>query len=759
MQTVTMDDFSGGITDNHISAPPNKFQKADNLVIIKHKDKGKLLSRDGSYFYDSANPQLPTGNQRVGKLRFAFTSNTTLFAQTGRDLYYYSAGWTQMLGPTGNKPFTSSTTTSNRTSWDVWNNHIFMTSDSFDYVSKIYPNGSGAPTLRTAGLPKLASTPTVASTGGTGNNFIYRFCYSYSYTVNTITFLDEGSYVQSATLTNVGAPNTNTINVTSIPVLANGATTNWDTTAIKCEIFRTTNNGTVFYKVGEVTNGTTSYADTTSDATLQTNQLMYTEGGVVQNDIPPFAKFLTITGDNGIGWYAHVKEGSQVRKNRIRQSIPGDPDSCPASFFQDVAEDIAGISSVRGVPIVICDNAAYRLEGFFDEVGQGGINPIKISDTASCISSNSITQTLDGVYWCGRDGIYYCDGYNVQRINSEWSKSTYVSLTATAAQQSFIEGSYDKVNKRIWWTFSSSSTGVDADVCYILHLDWSISPDMPFTSASNSTHFAPSAITFDSNGYLIRGDRRGYVFQHSPSYATDLRVDTTALTSSWAQKYIPYDFRSIASELGSLSARKYVPIIILTCKNKTNLSTQIISNNDDNRLVENLSPIRFRGNLVWGDPFPVWGDDSLVWNFDGIIEQRRHFPPNSLRCSYKQVQIQNAYVNIYNSDQLTTATVDATAKTASLDSGTIFWPTDLVDYYISFPNDGYTKDFLITTIGHTVISYVDPTNSSVSGSQKWVIRGYPKNEVLNILSFTLLYEIFGITQQPYTIANSGAVGT
>jgi hypothetical protein len=386
---------------------------------------------------------------------------------------------------------------------------------------------------------------------------------------------------------------------------------------------------------------------------------------------------------------------------------------------------------------------------------------VKISDTTSCISSNSIVQTLDGIFWCGRDGIYYCDGYNVSRINEEWSSETYAGLVATSGQQSFIEGAYDKVNKRIWWTFQEDTGSPDADVCFILDLNWGISEDMPFTSASGGTYFAPSAITFDTLGNMIRGDRRGYVLQHSLGLGTDPKIDTAAAVADWITVPIIYDFKSAAFDLGSMSARKYVTKIILTCKNKTNLSTQIISNNDDNRRIADLSPIRFRGNLIWDDPLPEWGDPDLIWNFDGIIEQQRKFPSGSLRCSYKQIQITNANVIIYNSDALGTVTTTALTKTVTLDDAVLVdWPEDIVDYAIAFSNDGYTKEFPITARTANTLTYLDPFDYALNGvGQEWVIRGIPKDEVINILSFTLLYEVFGVTQQPFRTANTGAVGT
>jgi len=47
--------------------------------------------------------------------------------------------------------------------------------------------------------------------------------------------------------------------IAAIPVLAGG---NYDTSNIKVRIFRTTDNGSTSYYVGQVTNGTVTFQDT-----------------------------------------------------------------------------------------------------------------------------------------------------------------------------------------------------------------------------------------------------------------------------------------------------------------------------------------------------------------------------------------------------------------------------------------------------------------------------------------------------------------
>ena len=115
----------------------------------------------------------------------------------------------------------------------------------------------------------------------------------------------------------------------------------------------------------------------------------------------------------------------------------------------------------------------------------------------------------------------------------------------------------------------------------------------------------------------------------------------------------------------------------------------------------------------------------------------RRFPVKTLRCSFKQIQITQAYTAIYNSDTYGSGVVNSTTKQVTI-TGT--WPTDVVDYYISFETDNYSKQYQITSRNSdTVLTYLDPSTAQPTGSAKWVINGYPKGEIFNILSYVVYY--------------------
>lgn len=737
-QELVVDDFSGGITDYSLTAQPNQMSECVNFLVNPNK---RLYMVPGSQIFDEDMYQIPSGADRVTSLYDA-SSLDTLLIGSAKKLWYPSTTLTEIVGPSSNPAF-SAGTTSDFTSFGEYADQVFATNTAFSKPIKIYKDGSNTIRVRTAGMPALATSPTVTSTGGTGNNYLYAFLYYYEYTVGTAVFADFGPTTLKE-LSNVGAPNTNTVNITAIPVISNGSTLNYDTTNIKVHIYRTTSNGLVYYKVGEVTNGTTTFNDTVSDATLINNDLLYTNGGVLDNDEPPKCKYLHIV--NGVCYYAHVQEGSEVFKNRIYQSVQDDPDSVPALNYIDVLDEITGISSYSDNPLVFTKGHVYRLNGQYNELGQGQVTFEDITKTIGCQSHNSIVQTRFGVFWAGDDGFYWTDGFQFKKI-SDSINERYKELVSTTTRGSRIYGAFDKKDNRVYWACTDDDSDGDNNVFYTLDLRWGVRDDSTFTIRSNGTDFSPTAIEF-YNGQLIRGDRRGYIFKHDEAYTTDPKINTITTPDNWTTKAIVPVYVSSVIDFGAPYIRKWVSKVLLTLDNESNVSVQLVGINDNTFKEHDLYEIRFRSSINWGDPEPIWGNDEILWNSADLIEEMRRFPAKYLRCNRKQIKITQSFTNIYKSDDLSTATVDTSINTATLtDSVDFDWPADVEDYYISFEYDNYTKNYLITEWTADTITFVNPQFTAPSGEQKWVIRGNPKGEILNVVSYTLYYA--PLTSQTY----------
>ena len=171
----------------------------------------------------------------------------------------------------------------------------------------------------------------------------------------------------------------NSISITNIPVLTNDGLTNYDTANIDVRIYRSTDGGTTLYLLDSIPDGTTSYLDTMNGTVtplgsteLDTRQTLYTTGGVVANDQPPLAKYIFILGE--IAYYANLFDNGQYFPNRLRQALPGNPDSAPATFFDDFEDEIVGLSASRNNLIVFCKNSMFTGKtGGFNSLGKGNL--------------------------------------------------------------------------------------------------------------------------------------------------------------------------------------------------------------------------------------------------------------------------------------------------------------------------------------------------------------------------------------------------
>lgn len=734
-----LEDFSGGITDFPIDAAPNRYQEADNLLVTINK---KIKTVGGSVILDLAKAQLPTGNQRISDL---INFQDLIFPYTNNKLFVEDVAWEPVTTVAGKDIFFNGDSNT-QISHTEWNDHLLITNDVFDKTVKVYYDQSNNLKAVTAGLPNLTSPNAVGNAGG-GNSYILGFHYVYTYNVGDVEYVDFGpvSFVQ---LTDIDAPDVSPIVITSIPTLSNAANESYDTANIKIRYYRTQANGDALQLVTELPNGTTNYNDNNADSSIVSNELLYTEGGILSNDPPPLAKYIHVA--NGACFYAHIKEGSNIYKYRLRQSVLGDPDSVPSGNFLDLEDEITGLSSFSDRVIVFGRNSTYRVDGVFDELGGGGLTYQKVSDTLGCISNKSIVQLPNGVVFADEDGFCFTDGFQVIRITDQLVKR-YKDIVNTPTQRKRIFGNYDKENRRVYWSVQESETPIeDCNKMYILDTRWGISEESVFTTMSGGNNFSPCSFVF-RNKELIRADKRGYIFKHSEAFLSTPLINTNLDPALWGTTAIIYNWVSIATSFGETKLRKFTPKMVISLENVSNISLQITSITDLKKS-NTVSPLRFRGNFIWGDVLFKWDQDNFVWGGTGFIQQQRMFDGNDLRCTYKQIGLTNAETIIANSDALDTVTTNTTLKTITFDNPASFtFPEDLITYTVSFENDDYTFEFDVVSRSDDTLVLSDPSNLLPSGSGlKWVMRGFAKNEIMSLLTLTVMYAYLGSTQDYFT---------
>lgn len=568
----------------------------------------------------------------------------------------------------------------------------------------------------------------------------------------------------------------NPISISRIPALSNSTLTNYDTANIDVRIYRTITGGTTYYLLDQIDNGTTTYSDITNgqvatpgEDTLSSRQTLYTTGGVVANDQPPPAKFIHIL--DGIAYYGNLLDTGQYFPNRILQALPNNPDSAPANFTDDLDDEVMGISSVKNTPIIFCRTSLYRLSGGFNRLGQGSISHESISDKIGCLGANSIVKTEIGVFFAGTDGFYYTDGFQLIPISIDLNQS-YARFTQTESQRLRIKGTYDSINRRIWWTVQDNATDTDCNRCFIFYLAYGVKPSGIFTTAFNDgslvpaaanplhyQYWRPSAIIF-FEGRLTRGDERGVLLKSDPYTTTDPKIDLTISADQWNTVAIPWKYASTATSFGTHFNRKYATKVNVTGPNVGNVNLEVRSISDNGRVIAPLAPISYTQNPWWNDPGFVWGNPACLWSYDGQLDFWRRFPSRTLRSNLRQIEIRPARIGVYRSQdypQGAFAASDNITKIVTLSTPfgytQLVWPIESVDYTISFDYDNYTEEFLVVSIdplNPDQMTVSDPTNvlPTRAGNQ-WVLRGYKKKAHIKLSAYVIHFALLGDETSSY----------
>lgn len=743
-QPVEVDDFSGGMTDNFIAGPSNKFQRGDNFYLTKVGNKAKLATRPSLRPYTTS--RIPTNS----RINHQFDIEEKLFQISNKKIFQSTTStFSEITGPSGNSAFSAGDDKS-LYAVTVWNKHAIVTSDAFASPIKLFNNGTNW-IVHNLGLPIVNDTPITFSTvSGSGASYGFAFHYYYQYSNQGVTFEEIGPVLlKSAALGPISG--SNAVTISNIPTLTNTATTNYDTSVIKIKIYRTQNGGLTYFYLGQINNGTSSYVSTTDDLTLSNSTTLYTNG--VDFPIsypPPPSKLCHTVNDILCLGYCQDETSGQYIPNRARFSNRFSLWSCPREFYENFDEEIVGISSFNIFPIYFCKNKIYRIEGYYLPDGSGGVTKKLISSTAGCLSHNSIIKTDLGLFWAGNDGFYHTDGYQVTRVSDDLSV-TYLSMLSTTNQKKRVYGFNYPTMKAVGWAMQESSVNTDNDMIFLCHLQAGISNNMPFTTWSGGdlrSNFKPTSVFYVA-GNLYQSDTNGYLLKYDSSTFSDIKIDSSQPVANWINKAIIYDYRSCAFNFGSDSFIKWVPSIVVAADNLSSISLQVYSNNDNSGNLRPLGEISYRGNVAWGDYSVAWGDETLKWNYFPIVTAKRRFPSNGLRCFYKQLIFTNSYTTIQQTAQLGTATFNGASNTSTLDNISNAWPTDCLDYFISTSFDNHVNQYKILSRTSSTLTVEDLGNSLPTGSYSWKIQGYQRDEILKIISYTINYAMVAQDAEPF----------
>jgi hypothetical protein len=754
-KVLTINDFMGGITDQYVNNPnKTKYRSADNFII----EKTGLRTRDGS--------RVLFDQDSVQRIMGLFETNDDLIVNRGSGVFRFNPDTSALdaILPAGGGTVFEYFGNSVYPSASEWRDQLLLTNTgqdspvAYNRPMRLWREDRDNPAtykLTTLGLPSYdgSGLAFVPVTAGATHSYYYAIHSSYTYTVNGVTFKDASTTFLSDEI-DAGAA-IGVSNGIQISGFDNIVDPRVDATNIKHEIYRTPESGisSVYKKVGEVNNGFLgTYTDETTDTERESGQLLYTEGGRIENWQPPKCKYVMVVND--IAYFMNVMDttslGDELKPYRFVQGIPGSLSGADPAANKEVDDVIVGGSHVNGNPIIFTRSYVYRVEGAVDSFGNGAIRTRVISDTIGCVGHRSIVRTGRGIYFMGNDGIYVTDGFRYDAITSEELDETYKELVATETQRSRIVGTYDQEDELIHWGVSNS-TGENSKII-TLNLR-----TMGITTSSGINFFVTDLLYKDS---LLRSDEEGYIYEHSLDEYSDKRRNNAIPASQWETERIPFYYETAALDMGTASIRKWVSHATITTKSNSPAAYRMVSNNDDGNIIKEMKEVRLKTTWAWQDPNFVWRDSDFKWRLAETQSNRRHFPKGSLRCRRKQLRIEPSIVNKYNSDLYGICTAsyldpaDPQEIQLVLDDPTERWPENITEDFIVFEETNYVSRHRIISRTDTTLT-VGPGNLAMGAAKKWEIEGYRRNQRIEIKSIDIRYAYIENTGADFQSGDDG----
>lgn len=655
LQPVTFDDFSGGIADLYIGTDITRQEKLINFLIDETK---KPYVRYGTSIFQT---RIPGAFQPSGIYLGAEPFSHQVVVN-GPSAYVASetATWTEITGP--NTSFLP-TKANQRESSNIWRRQIVSVAPvaslppatiyATSYSALSTPATPAAYRALTLGLPALATSPTIHYDAGDAYIAVYAFFYKYTfidYTGTIFAFFGNPNLPALINGSGSGDPASANISISAIPVLANTALTNYDTTTavttnttfVANSTSATVASATGLYAGQQVINshviqgtvitkisGTTITLSAPAISSVSANSTIYSAltvqiyrtinggsvlfyNGMVPNGTTTYTDAVSdvnvqlqqaiYTSGGAKGYDQPPVAALAVAQTNdffwyatatgLYQSIQGAPGACPSSFSDQIDQKIIGLSDVISFPILFCDRSVYRVEGNFDSFGNGGFVLREISKTAGCISNASIVKTPYGLVWFGNGGIFSTNGYNVVKL------TRHLNISYGIWNNANVVGAYDPGRNMVYWTITEDDAFGSNNAWVILHLAYGLTEESVFSILHSKNNLYPTSMFYSPAKDISTSDPT-ITTSATWTSGTNTMVVSNAAGISVGQSVnapgIPYGttVTAVASTTVTLSQNSNEPGLVTTV-----IFSQIIYSQFYNR----MAFTDINGFLLWFDP-------------------------------------------------------------------------------------------------------------------------------------------------------------
>lgn len=267
--------------------------------------------------------------------------------------------------------------------------------------------------------------------------------------------------------------------------------------------------------------------------------------------------------------------------------------------------------------------------------------------------------------------------------------------------------------------------------------------------------FQPSSMLY-ANSIVWQGDGRGFTLKYDNDTLYDVMINNSFSSSSGSaitpvKRSILFNYAGPVLDLGTTEFRKWANSVLIKARPRVDVSAntaiQPYSENDDNDLLQEMRVIFSTAFYRWGTPEISYGDPRLYRRRQQIVDEIRRFPKNNLRCEYKQIHLRAGFVNLYNSDTygVITSKVYSAGTHSTLVTIDLDFPDDLYNSWL-YAEGGTTGYKIIAQSANTITVVGDYSGTTTN---EWVIKSYPVDNYLNLIEYSINYEVMGQTQSSY----------
>ena len=280
------------------------------------------------------------------------------------------------------------------------------------------------------------------------------------------------------------------------------------------EIYRTVDSGSIYYLAGILTDpgmSTKYLVDRVTDATIISNEILYTTGGVLETELPNNCSILKVLGDRL--FMARCEDQDKVFYSKeLSANIAPEFSSFNVIEFFDHEGPIVGCAELDEKYFFFKEETIFYCFGQLnDDTGQGqNVTPLKIPGNIGLTDYQAIVQFNEGIIFKSARGFYLIDrGLNLSYIGAPVEYFNSVAITSSVVMSA---------NNQIRFT-STSGTCLVYDYFW---KEWYVYTNILATSATNW------------DGSFVFAKTNGTFFKENEAKWTDVSTSIVSkIETSW----------------------------------------------------------------------------------------------------------------------------------------------------------------------------------------------------------------------------------